>query len=548
MKEPCPPKTLLHEYVDAALDGPRRSDFEAHLIRCSECRDAVRLLRRIFTFARAVEHRPVLDVSAIVARAREQAAPEIVRQAVPAPSRFGLLRRVAPVLAVASLLMVVGVASWTAGEHSIRDGAPETSPAPVEARPVAWTWPPSTLPLAEQVQRVFDGSGARQVAIQRAEELLRRRPFSDPELVSGLMILAQLGGPEAQPSVTRIVRARELTPEPSASALAATRHPRVAATIAELLRESPSGLRQQLLASVPGEDATRFLLDEWIRVGLIDGLEPTFLEREGLITLARRRAVVASRETRIRLWTLVGRLGGDDAVGALENVWREGGTPSEVIESLAVIGSTKAFEALARRLPKVDDIEEWPLDPEVELIEGALRQHATVAGPWLAHVMRGLDSVSDRRRLLIAAGLTRSPRVLPELRRALGRSQDRRAAILALALAEDGDSVPHLEALTMMEDLGTRRRAVRALGAIGTDDAVKALAGLLPKDRERRLVVDLLAKSQKPAATIGLIDGLRFEDTRERAVAALKLRAGPDAPATASPAAWYAYFRRSPGE
>lgn len=538
----CPPATVWQDYVDAPAGATASAELERHLLDCGVCRDRVRAVRRVAQFAAAyVESAPAAaeDVARLVDAARAAAAAAETAGARVAP--FAASRWWRPACGAALFAVACASAYWAATrgaesdatssfatpsnpaprreEPVVRsDGAsaapPGVAPAafPSASRPAPWTSsaPPPTF--AEALAEALERPGRSDEIVRRVDRLLRAPARTPEEIVEGGRALLARVGAAAEPSLHRTLR----------------------------LRDVPAEAALPLWTEMRGAEATSALAAAAVATAA-PAFETALRARPGALEAARAyRAPQGDRDARFKAAALVARLGGNEVADELSADLYDPARRVVAATALATLATTDALVALARVLPGAEDFDADRLDPEASAVLTAVRRTPDVGGKAVA-ASRSVTRVSDRRRLLLLAGLSGDAAVRPALEAALARAEDRGVALAALGILGAPEAAPAIAAAGAAADRGERRRAVDALSRLSGTAAVDGLSALLAHADSREAAVRALA--DRPDSLPGLLRALAYSDVRPLAAAELRVRAGDAAPRDDDPAAWAKWAR-----
>ncbi|HYC76158.1 MAG TPA: HEAT repeat domain-containing protein, partial [Planctomycetota bacterium] len=293
---------------------------------------------------------------------------------------------------------------------------------------------------------------------------------------------------------------------------------------------------EAVLARLSATEATQRLAAAWIAGDGSDATLEALAARPDALAVARAEAARVDGDLRFRAACLVARLGGAEAASTAADGLRRPDRRREAATALLTLGTREALIETARL---VDGFDGFAGD-------GALREHVDLVaaarsvpdvGRRAAAAAARTGRTSDRRRLLILAGLSKDAAARPEIERAAADPEVRAAAFVALGELGDPDAAPFLaRAVLRTHDRSTRRSGVDALARLPGPKATAALASLLASSADRdRAAARLEARPDGPEA---LVDALNDPATRAPAAAALRELAGRSAPRGDDAAAW----------
>ena len=601
MRGSCPDRSHLHAHLDGELPRSERELLEDHLLHCAECRDALRLLRRVDVFfRRACTGRTLSPVAtALPEGSAQDGSPRRGPSA-----RIGRFRLAAAVLAIAgglvmgALLLYGGAGAGEAREVGSRlehpagdlprlagvlarlDPDPLLSPRPLEslrrdveekAAGLGWAeeggarWSRKLVGMLEDLlargaspaagpggslgalraARALAALGRRRV-LPQVRDFLVRGGLRGEDVERGLVILAGFGGRGAVRAIRRAAREAACGPEAVGRALLATGERDVVEDALRLLLRGGLALDEALEVAVAtaGEGAAPLLVAAYRKGVRSSRLEDLLLQSTQALEILAR----GSWGDRMDVLRLRALAGDEEAVARLERILRverpEAPAALGALRDGARRGERACVTALARCLPSVGEPDAWISTPVQEEVKRTLRDLGPAAGGALADVLRreGLPR-ARRQSLLTALGLAGGADAVEVLRAALDRPEDRLVAIGALSLRPLPGAEKEVARWLDRGPRRVRRQALLWLARMATPEAGEILARVPLLATERRLLLSAVMDRLGEWAVPVLLSNLGFAETRGRALAMLRSLSGSEGPSGADPAAWRRHFR-----
>lgn len=374
---------------------------------------------------------------------------------------------------------------------------------------------------------------------------------TDEDLAPALYAVAAFGGRDAARSLDRIARRREVAPGLLAEALLRTGTERGASRIWALLMaaETPRPQAYDALHRMGGREASRILVNAYLAGDGGAALRRVIAERADALALLRAVLEENDVETRLRALRMLGEAGDGKAVPLLARMAGNQSTRSTALDALhkvAQSGSEEAMLALARALPLIDDACDWKHSAESLTLMRYLRALPEGAGATFLLARHASGRASERRRYLVAAGLSGDADVESALAAALQRPQERRAALLALALSGRRSALAAIRPYTRSHDRRTRRCALAAVAALGGDEGARILSAAMRRTADRRTVMRCVRFAEDRWVVPVYVDGLEYRDTREDCLKGLRRLFDGRGPRSGEPAAWKAWLGLEP--
>jgi hypothetical protein len=364
-------------------------------------------------------------------------------------------------------------------------------------------------PFPERLDEALVGASHLAAALRRAESLIREEPLGAVARVKALERLLEFGGPTAEPAVHRLLR-REKVPPEAAAAL----YTRMVG------REATFALVASAMSAVASEEILRAAST---RPGAAEAVQELYPPKD--------------RSARLSAAVFAARVGHAGAIADLAEEARRAAEPRAALRGLARAPGDEPVLALARFLPTPDAmIDDAPAAPaEVDVADAA--STAPDLGDRAARLASRTTRTSDRRRLLLLAGLSRDPAAAPTLCEALRRPEDVAVAAAALRRLGSGAAAPSLAAAwRRTNDRPARRRLLATLTELPGAEPVQELVSLLESAEVRAAAVRVFARRNECA--LELVRCLAYADVRSEAAAALRRRFGADSPSLDDPNAW----------
>ena len=568
MQMTCLSSNQLHEFVEGGLTPLTRAAFDHHVRGCARCRDGLRALHRVDAYLRHGHSVPVDDALAlgIVERAfagevmgvaSEESTVHGVAETRDVSEGKPWVRLALVSVAVAATVLVllrlpaeatladepIVVAQVTTAERSVLPGELH--------RRLHLEWE-AAADVAVQVEVMERAASARVAGFLRRAE---RLTLAVPEDLAqrALLAVAAFGGDRGAAAVRRLATRRVFDPKVMAEALIRTGSQRVAPEVWTLLGRGrvERDLRYVELHRLKGRTSSRLLVDAYLSGDPSAALRRVIVERPSALALLRAELGAVRSDVRVRALALLGEAGDQAAVPLLAKYVRSAchrGAAVHALSRVAHAGSREALMQLAEALPVMEDASDLMGRPDVTDVAEALRGMAPGAGLVLMEAHAVSRRASLRRRLLVAAGLTGDVAVEAGLVAALSRQGERRAALIGLAALGHRGVVPAISAVWSSTDRRTRRCAVAALAVLGGDEAARTLASSVQRSSERPAVMAHLAAVRDPWVTPVYLEGLRFRDSRERALRGLQRIWGEEGPRTGDLRAWRTWLGLDGGE
>ena len=561
----CLTPATLQERADGLLTADLRDAADLHLRTCSDCRDGLRALQRVEGYLRhgraAKAPRSLAESVLDRALAGQFAAPRAAPAFEGRPDVAATVVAARPwrrrLAAAAALVVALLVLSGGPGverlpvlarglEASMSPGGSEGNmvrPQTIRSLRLAWRMSLD----AEDRLRVIRAAARDKVVGFRARAERLAITASAEQLESAVFAVAGFGDDEAARSLMRVAGRRPLRPGMLAEAFIRTGSDRVADRVWALLSEDERGRDESYvqLHRLRGRRASRIFVAAYIGGDGSAALRRVITERPTALARLRTELSSVSREGRTRILTLLGEAGDREAVPLLErglgseDTWY---TAVHALKRVAHAGSHAALLALARALPLLEDAADWSASREALALGHVLREMRPGTGAMLLNARRATRRASARRRYLVAAGLTGDPSVRSALEAALSRAQERRAALLALAVLGERSAVAAIRPYSVSRDRGTRRCALASLAILGGSEAATLLSMAMRNSCDRRTVISCVRFTADRWVSPVFVDGLCYRDTREDCLRGLRRIVGGRGPRSADPRAWRAWF------